>query len=37
MAYVVEVRPVGEQHVERVRGLEHPEGTSKSVTTKAGT
>lgn len=31
----VEVRPVGEQNVERVRGLEHLEGIVKSVTTKA--
>lgn len=32
---VVEVRPVGEQNVERVGGLEHLEGIAKSVTTKA--
>ena len=32
---VVEVRPVGEQNVERVRGLEHLEGIAKAVTTKA--
>ncbi|MFO1511669.1 MAG: YciI family protein [Verrucomicrobiota bacterium] len=32
---VVEVRPVGEQNVERVQGLEHLEGIAKSVTTKA--
>lgn len=32
---VVEVRPVGEQNVERVRGLEHLEGIAKSVTTRA--
>jgi hypothetical protein len=32
---VVEVRPVGEQNVERVPGLEHLEGIAKSVTTKA--
>jgi len=30
---VVEVRPVGEQNVERVRGLEHLEGIARSVTT----
>lgn len=30
---VVEVRPVGEQNVERVRGLEHLEGIAKTVTT----
>jgi len=30
---VVEVRPVGEQNVERVAGLEHLEGIAKSVTT----
>lgn len=32
---VVELRPVGEQNVERVLGLEHLEGIAKSVTTKA--
>ena len=32
---VVEVRPVGEQNVERVSGLEHLEGIAKSVTTQA--
>ena len=32
---VVEVRPVGEQNVERVRGLDHLEGIAKSVTTKS--
>jgi hypothetical protein len=32
---VVEVRPVGEQNVARVSGLEHLEGIAKSVTTKA--
>jgi hypothetical protein len=32
---VVEVRPVGEQNVARVRGLEHLEGIAKSVTTRA--
>lgn len=32
---VVEVRPVGEQNVERVRGLEHLEGIARTVTTKA--
>jgi hypothetical protein len=32
---VVEVRPVGEQNVARVRGLEHLEGIAKAVTTKA--
>src|SRR5688572_997532 len=32
---VVEVRPVGEQNVERVRGLEHLEGIAKSVTLKS--
>ena len=32
---VVEMRPVGEQNVERVRGLEHLEGLAKSVTAKA--
>lgn len=32
---VVEVRSVGEQNVERVRGLEHLEGIAKSVTTRA--
>ena len=31
----VEVRPVGEQNVERVDGIEHLEGIAKSVTTKA--
>jgi hypothetical protein len=30
---VVEVRPVGEQNVDRVRGLEHLAGIAKSVTT----
>jgi hypothetical protein len=30
----VEVRPVGEQNVERVGGLEHLEGIAKSVTTR---
>lgn len=32
---VVEVRPVGEQNVARVDGLEHLEGIAKAVTTKA--
>ena len=32
---VVEVRPVGEQNVERGGGLDHLEGIAKSVTTKA--
>jgi hypothetical protein len=32
---VVEVRPVGEQNMERVDGLEHLEDIAKSVTTKA--
>ena len=32
---VVEVRPVGEQNVERVRGLEHLEGIAKTVTTRS--
>lgn len=32
---VVEVRPVGEQNVERVRGLEHLEGIAKAVTAKS--
>jgi hypothetical protein len=31
---VVEVRPVGEQNVTRVRGLEHLEGIAKAVTTR---
>lgn len=31
----VEVRPVGEQNVARVDGLEHLEGIAKSVTTRA--
>jgi len=31
---VVEVRPVGEQNVERVRGLDHLEGIAKAVTIK---
>lgn len=31
----VEVRPVGEQNVARVDGLEHLEGIAKAVTTKA--
>lgn len=31
---VVEVRSVGEQNVERMRGLDHSEGIAKSVTTK---
>ena len=31
---VIEVRPVGEQNAERVRGLEHLEGIAKSVTIK---
>jgi hypothetical protein len=30
----VELRPVGEQNVARVRGLDHLEGIAKSVTTK---
>lgn len=32
---MVEVRPVGEQNVARVSGLEHLEGIAKAVTTKA--
>ena len=32
---VVEVRPVGEQNVERVSGLEHLDGIARSVTTKS--
>jgi hypothetical protein len=32
---VVEVRPVGEQNVARVDGLEHLEGIAKTVTTQA--
>jgi hypothetical protein len=32
---VVEVRPVGEQNVTRVRGLEHLEGIAKAVTARA--
>ena len=32
----VEVRPVGEQNVERVRGLEHLEGIAKAVTARVG-
>ena len=32
---VVEVRPVGEQNVARVGGLEHLEGIAKTVTTKS--
>jgi hypothetical protein len=33
--FVVEVRPVGEQNVARVGGLEHLEGIAKAVTAKS--